>query len=203
MFLTALRFVRTAALATAILLPAAAAAAPWKIDASHTRAGFKVKHMMVSWLNGEFGAVSGTVDFDPANLDKSSVDVSIDVASIDTREAKRDEHLRSPDFFDVATHPKITFKSKKVQKVDAKAATFEIVGDLTMRGITKEVVLAVQGPSPEFKNPWGGIVRGFSATLVINRQDWKVSWNKTLDAGGILVGDEVHIDLQVELNPSS
>lgn len=202
MLLSLLRFARTSLLAAAILAPTAAVAAPWKIDSAHTRAGFKVKHMMVSWVNGEFGAVTGTVEFDPKDLTKSAVDVSIDVASIDTREQKRDEHLRSPDFFDVAAHPKMTFKSKKVQKVDAKAGTFELVGDLTIRGITKEVVFQVTGPSPEYKNPWGGIVRGFSATLVINRQDWKVSWNKTLDAGGLLVGDDVHIDLQVELNPA-
>ncbi len=188
----------TALLFSSLLGSAPAHAAPWTIDAAHTSAGFKVRHMMVSWVRGEFGEVTGTIDFDPAHVEASKADVTIDIATVDTRNTKRDEHLRSADFFDAPTFPKMTFKSKKVANITK--AGFDLVGDLTIRGISKEVTLKVDGPSAEFKNPWGKTVRGFSASTTINRHDWKVSWNKSLDGGGIVVGDEVQIEIAIELN---
>jgi polyisoprenoid-binding protein YceI len=189
-------------LAAPLALPAApAAAAPqtFELDPVHTHAGFKVRHMMVTWVHGEFGKVSGSVVYDPADLSSAKVTVSIDASTIDTREKKRDDHLRSPDFLDVATFPTLTFVSKGVANANPAAGTFDLLGDLTIRGVTKEVTLKVEGPTGEWKDPWGNAKRGASATVTINRHDFGASWNKPLEAGGILVGDEVHIQIEVEM----
>lgn len=181
-------------------LAAGAHASDWVIDPAHTASQFSVKHMMVSTVRGVFEKTTGTVMIDDKDPTKSKIDVTIDAASVNTREPKRDGHLKSPDFFDVANHPNITFKSTKIEK--AGKDKFKVTGDLTIRGVTKSVVLDVDGPSAEIKNPWGGLVRGLTATCKINRHDFKLDWQKPLEkAGGMLVGDDVNIEIDAELNP--
>jgi polyisoprenoid-binding protein YceI len=172
----------------------------WKIDSSHTSATFSVRHMMITNVRGEFQKVSGTVQFDAAAPEKSQIDASIDVASISTREAQRDAHLKSADFFDVENHPQMTFKSKSIRSKGP--AAYEVKGDLTIRGTTHEVTVDVEGPSPEHKDPWGGTRIGANATTKIKRGDFGLKWNTALEAGGVLVGEEVTIHLDVELTKS-
>jgi len=183
-----------AALALSLTLaPALAAAADtFKIEGSHTQSAFAVKHLMISTVRGEFGKTEGTVVIDPADLTRSTVEATIDVAAVNTRDAKRDEHLRGPDFFEVAKFPKITFKSTKVEK--AGEGTLKVTGDLTIRGVTKPVVLTVAGPTAEIKDPWGNTRRGLSATGKINRKDFGVSYGP--DAA---ISDEVAITIDAEL----
>lgn len=189
-------FIRSAFFVLA-LSPAFAFAQTWTIDSSHSAATFKVRHLMVSDVRGEFQKITGTVAYDGKDLSKAVIDISIDAKSINTREPKRDEHLRSADFFDVEKHPVLTFKSKKI--TPKGKGKFEIKGDLTIRGTTKEVTLAATGPTPEVKDPWGNIKIGASAATKINRKDFGLTWNKALEAGGVLVGDEVEINLDIEL----
>jgi len=174
-----------------------AAAAVYDIDTSHSSVTFKVRHMMVANVRGELGQVSGQVTLDEADLTRSSVNATIDAATISTRDAKRDEHLRSADFLDVAGHPLITFKSTRIQA--GKGGALFVIGDLTIRGTTREVTLDVETPSPEVRDPWGNVKRGIAARARINRKDFGVSWNVALEAGGILVGDEISINLEIEL----
>jgi polyisoprenoid-binding protein YceI len=174
-------------------------ASDWALDPAHSQVRFKVKHMVVSTVEGSFTKFNGIVNLDDKDPAKSTVEVTIDAASIDTHEPKRDAHLKSPDFFDVEKNPKITFKSTKVDK--AGKGKFKVTGDLTMHGVTKPVVLNVEGPSPEMKNPWGVPVRVVSAQGKLNRKDYGLNWNKALEAGGVLVGDEVTLDISAELNP--
>lgn len=181
----------------ALLVPSAAVSAEYQIDAAHTRVGFSVSHMMVSTVHGQFAGVSGAVDYDPADVGATRMNITIDVASVDTRNADRDDHLRNPDFFDVASHPQMTFTSKKVK--DLKGPGFDVIGDLTLRGVTKEVVLHVDGLAGPVKDPWGNLKVGGHAWTVLNRQDFGVSWNSTLDQGGVVVGDEVRVDIDVEI----
>jgi polyisoprenoid-binding protein YceI len=183
-------------LAFALLAPSFAAAAPWAIDTSHTNVRFAVKHMMMSDVWGKLGNVTGTVDYDDKDVTKSKVDITIDVNSINTDDAKRDGHLKSPDFFDTAKHPTATFKSKKVEKAGKK---LKITGDLMMHGVTKEVVLEADVPATPVKDPWGMNRTATSATTTLNRKDWGVSWNKALDSGGVLVADEVRLFIELEL----
>lgn len=191
------KFGMSLAAAFAVALPGAAFAADYAIDASHSSADFSVRHLMVTKVRGTFNKLAGTVKFDPKAPEKMVIEATIDAASIDTREAKRDEHLRSPDFFDVANHPKLTFKSKSV-KAKGKGK-FDVKGDLTIRGVTKEVVLDVEGLDQEVKDPWGNTRLGASAKTKINRKDFGLTWNQALEAGGVMVGDEVEISLDVEL----
>jgi len=186
-----------AAFAASLALPHVAAASEWEIDPSHSSAQFSVRHMMVSNVRGEFGKMSGTLVLDEANVTKSKVEAVIDVGSINTREPKRDEHLKSADFFDLANHPSMEFKSKKVRK--AGKGALEVTGDLTIRGVTREVVLAVVGPTADAKDPWGNIKRGATATTKINRKDFGLTWNAALETGGVLVGEEVAITIDLEL----
>jgi polyisoprenoid-binding protein YceI len=179
-----------AVLAAALAVPALAADT-FKIDGAHTQAGFAVKHLMISTVRGEFGKTEGVVVFDEANPAKSSVEATIDAASIDTRDAKRDEHLRNADFFEVAKFPKITFKSTKVEKA---GEGLKVTGDLTIKGVTKSVVLDVTGPTAEVKDPWGNAKRGVSASTKINRKDFGVSYGPNA-----VVGDEVTITIDAEL----
>jgi polyisoprenoid-binding protein YceI len=172
-------------------------AASWEFDPSHTNAQFTVKHMMVTNVRGEFTKLTGAVELDEKDVTKSTVNASIDAASVNTREPKRDEHLRSADFFEVAKHPNLTFKSKKVEK-GASANHLKVTGDLTIRGVTKEAVLEVE-LSGEAKDPWGNIRRGGVATTKVNRKDFGLVWNKTLETGGFLVGDDVNITIDFEL----
>lgn len=178
-------------------LPVLSHGAMWDIDPAHTSAQFAVRHLMVSTVRGEFGKVGGTVNLDEQDPTKSSLEATIDTASLNTRVEKRDQHLKSPDFLDVAKYPAMTFKSKKIEKVnDTK---FKVTGDLTLRGVTKEVVLDVEGSTKASKDPSGNLRIGGVATTKINRQDFGVQWNKALETGGVVVGDEVAITIDVEL----
>jgi len=164
------------------------------IDNAHTQIGFKVKHMIVATVLGKFNEFSGQVFYDEADVTKSTVQGTIKVASISTDNPKRDEHLRSADFFDVATHPDITFKSKKIIK---QGNGFVAFGDLTIRGVTKEIKVpfTITG---KLVDPWGKTRIGLEATAAINRQDFGVSWNKALDNGGLLVSNDVKIEINAE-----
>ncbi|PLX92078.1 MAG: protein yceI precursor [Desulfuromonas sp.] len=177
-------------------IPALATASTWVIDPDHSHIGFKIRHMMVSNVRGGFGTFSGNVEFDEKNITRSTTKVTIETASIDTGVEKRDAHLRSADFFDVATYPTMTFTSKKVAKA---SGGIKVTGDLTLHGVTREVVLNVEGPTGEFKDPWGNTRRGATATTTINRKDFGLNWNAMIESGGILVGEEVTIILEVEL----
>jgi polyisoprenoid-binding protein YceI len=152
--------------------------------------------MMVSNVSGEFAKLSGTVEYDPANVAESRIEAVIDAASVSTRNEKRDQHLKSGDFFDVANHPTITFRSKRAEKV--ADGQLRVTGDLTIRGVTKEVVLTVEGPTQEIQAQ-GAYRMGASATTRINRKDFGVNWNRALDAGGVVVSDDVRINIEVEL----
>jgi len=180
-----------------LALPLAALAAVWTIDPEHSTIGFKVRHLMVSNVQGNFSKHTGTVDINDKDISKSKVEISIDTNSINTQVQKRDDHLRSADFFDVAKYPTMTFVSKKVAK--AGKDKLKVIGDLTLHGVTKEVVLAVDGPSQEAKDPWGNIRKGATATAKINRKDFGLTWNKALETGGVVVGDEISIILEIEM----
>jgi polyisoprenoid-binding protein YceI len=192
-----IRKLALAALAAIALSTSAHAAGTWVIDPAHSGVTFKVKHL-VSIVPGRFTTFSGEFQFDEGAIESSSVSVTIDANSITTDNEKRDGHLKSPDFFDTATYPTITYKSTKVKKIDA--TRFEVTGDLTMRGVTKPVILSVEylGTSPGMGY---GPRSGFHATASLNRQDFGVKWNKTLDSGGLLVSDNVDIDLTIEAGP--
>jgi polyisoprenoid-binding protein YceI len=189
---------RLALALTLSLAPLAALAAPttWAIDPAHTQSMFTVRHLVVSNVRGQFDKTTGTVTLDDTDVTKSSVEATIDARTINTRDAKRDEHLRSADFFDVANNPSITFKSTKVEK--AGEGKLKVSGNLTMRGVTKPVVLDVEMPAAKVKDPWGNTRTGFSATTKVNRQDYGLKWNKAVEAGPV-VGDEVKIELEGEL----
>lgn len=168
----------------------------WSIDNSHTTAEFAVRHLMISTVKGGFSDVTGTVEYDPAAPEHVDVDVKIPVATVNTRDEKRDAHLKSPDFFDAEKHPWMTFKGTRV--VLGAKGKFTLIGDLTIRGVTREIQLAVthEGSGTD---PWGNERMGFSATGRVNRQDFGLKWNVALEAGGVLVGDDVKISLDVEL----
>lgn len=168
----------------------------WIIDASHSTVTFSVRHMMISKVRGRFSRFDGTVNFDEQNPANSSVHVTIDATSIDTRDERRDGHLMSPDFLDVANYPAITFISKRVEAIDDSHG--RIIGDLTIRGVTREVALEVEY-NGQSKSPWGTLSAGFSASTKINRKDWGLTWNVALETGGVLVGDEVTIEIEIEI----
>lgn len=171
-------------------------ATTWTIDASHSEVGFSVKHLMISTVRGRFAGVAGTVTYTPGDFASASADITIDAATIDTREEKRDAHLRSADFFDVEKFPTLTFKSRRVQGASAEA--FQLVGDLTIRDVTREVVLDVAFEGTQ-KDPWGNTKAGFTATTRISRTDFGLTWNAALETGGVLVGDDIKIGLDVQL----
>jgi polyisoprenoid-binding protein YceI len=181
----------------ALSLPAMAFATIWNIDPDHSNVGFKVRHLMISNVKGNFEKHTGVVDINDKDITKSKVEVSIDTASINTNVQKRDEHLRSAEFFDVTKYPTMTFVSKKVAK--AGKGKLKVTGDLTLHGITKQVVLDVEGPTAESKDPWGVIRRGAVASTKVNRKDFGLVWNKTLETGGVALGDEVTINLEIEM----
>ena len=178
-------------------IPILAFGATYQIDPDHSSFQFKVRHMTVSNVRGEFKKVKGVVSIDGNDLTGLKVEVTLDAASVNTDNAKRDDHLRGEDFFDVVRYPTITFVSKKVTKVDENR--LKVIGDLTIRGVTREVFVDVDGPSPEVKDPGGNMRRGGTGTLKINRKDFGMAWHKTLDNGGLVVGDEVNISVEVEL----
>jgi len=191
------RIVIAAGLAGLLSLPAFAGTTRWQVDPKHSSAQFAVTHLMISTVRGEFHQVNGTVVVDDADTSKSYVHVTIDATTVDTREPDRDKHLMSPDFFDVAKYPSMTFKSTKVESNGPDK--LKVTGDLTIRGVTKQVVLDVTAPKPPIKDPWGLQRTAVSGSTKINRQDFGVAWNKALDAGGVVVGDDVNITLDVEL----
>jgi len=169
----------------------------YDIDPAHSGAHFSVRHMMISNVKGEFSKVAGTVTFDPDNPAASQVEATIDATSLHTRDEQRDGHLKSPDFFDVAKFPEIRFVSRNVEAQGF--GEFLVKGDLTIHGVTKEVTLRVEGPTPDAKDPWGNTKAGATATTKINRKDFGLVWNVALEAGGVLVGEDVSISLELEL----
>jgi polyisoprenoid-binding protein YceI len=187
----------TAALALVLAADGLAQTARWEIDLAHSNASFTVRHMMVSNVRGEFTKLAGGVDVVGDDPTTAKVVVTIDAASINTREPKRDAHLRSAEFFDVDRFPTITFTSKKIER--AGEGRLKLVGDLTIHGVTKQVTLDVEELTPEVRDPGGNLRVGAHATARINRKDFGLLWNRTLESGGVLVGDEVAITIDVEL----
>ncbi len=169
----------------------------WTIDPSHSAAHFSVRHLMISNVRGEFTKLSGSAVINSANTSKSSVEVTIEAASVNTREPQRDEHLRSADFFDVANYPTLSFRSKRIEAVDAD--NLEVIGDLTIRGVTKEVTFDLEGPTPTMKDPWGNVRAGIAASTKINRKDFGLTFDALTETGGVVVGHEVKITIEAEL----
>jgi polyisoprenoid-binding protein YceI len=188
------RIALTAGLAAILSLPAAAATTTWQIDPAHSSAQFAVKHLMISTVRGAFTKVTGTIQFDDKDITKSTVDVTIDATSVDTRVADRDKDLKSDHFFDVEHYPTITFKSKRVEQVSP--GKLKVTGDLTIRGATKEVVLDVDGPTAPVKDPWGNQRMGVSASSKITRQDYGITY------GPGMIGDEISITIDAEMIPA-
>ncbi|HZH02488.1 MAG TPA: YceI family protein [Myxococcaceae bacterium] len=192
---------KRSALSAALIAPmafgTAALGAVYDIDTTHSTVQFTVKHLMVTNVKGEFSKFRGTVDIDEKDPTKSKAETVIETASVDTREPKRDEHLRSPDFFDAAKNPEMTFRSKSIRK--AGTNKYKVTGDLTLKGVTKEVVLDAEMPAREVKDPYGNLKRGLTAATKINRKDFGLTWNAPVEAGGVVVGDEVMINLDLEL----
>ena len=168
----------------------------WKIDNAHSLVEFSVRHMMISTVRGRFERFSGTVEFNENDPTASSVDVQIEAASINTNESQRDNHLRSADFFDAEKFPYLSFKSTRVEKIDENNG--RIYGDLTIRDISHPVVLETEY-NGQAKSPWGSTSAGFTANTKINRKDWNLGWNQALETGGMLVGDEIKIHIELEI----
>jgi polyisoprenoid-binding protein YceI len=168
----------------------------WKLDPAHSHAEFKVRHMMISNVKGTFSGLTGTLTENATDPTRSTIEASIDVASIATGDAQRDGHLKSPDFFDGEKYPQMTFKSTRVErKGDGE---YRVSGDLTIHGVTKPVTFEVEGPTAPGKDPWGNTRIGLSATAKINRKDFGLNWNAALETGGILVGEDVQITLEAQ-----
>lgn len=178
------------------MLAPAAHAADWEIDPAHTAVEFSIRHMTVSNVRGTFDKVSGTATADETDLTKSTIDATLQAASVNTRNDKRDEHLRSPDFLDAAKYPTLTFKSKKIAK--GKDGHFDVTGDLTLHGVTKEVVLDVEGPTASIKDPMGKTRAGAHATTTLKRSDFGIVYSKTLETGGLMLGDDIAVSIDVE-----
>ena len=168
----------------------------WKLDPAHSAAEFKVKHMMISNVKGSFSGLNGTLTEDTADPSRSRVEATIDVASLNTGDAQRDGHLKSADFFEAEKYPQMTFRSTKVERKGE--GEYRVTGDLTLHGVTKPVTFNVDGPSSPGKDPWGNTRIGLSATTKINRKDFGLNWNAALETGGILVGEDVPITLDVQ-----
>ena len=168
----------------------------WKIDPAHSSAQFVVRHMMITNVRGGFSGLQGTVVYDPADLSSSSVDVTIDANTLSTGDANRDAHVKSAEFLDVENYPTITFKSKSISR---DGDDLKVKGDLTVHGVTKEVVLNVDGPTEEQKDPYGNTRVGASATTKIKRSDFGLTWNATLETGGIMLGDDLKLEVDVSL----
>jgi len=185
-----------AVLALAVPAMAFAGTSTWTIDPAHSHSGFAVRHLVISTVRGEFGKTTGTVVLDEQDIAKSTVEATIDASTIDTRVPDRDADLRSPNFFDVAKYPTLTFKSTNVEK--AGDGKLKVTGNLTLHGVTRPITLDVTGPTAEIKDPWGKTRRGLSATAKLNRKDFGLTWSKMIETGPV-VGDEVAIDIEVEL----
>ena len=172
-------------------------AAQWNVDPAHSTATFAVKHMMVSTVHGSFNGLKGTVDYDPANLAASKAELTIDTTTLDTRNENRDKDVKGPNFFDVTKYPTMTFVSKRV--IPGSGGKFQLIGDMTLHGVTKEVTFNVEGPATPVKDGRGNLHSGATATSTINRKDFGVTWNRNLDGGGVMVGDDVNVTVEVEL----
>jgi polyisoprenoid-binding protein YceI len=168
----------------------------WQLDKAHSSINFSVRHMMISTVRGRFEDFEGTFEVNEADPTQSKIAVEIQAASINTKEPQRDGHLKSPDFFDVEKYPTLTFKSKRVEKVDQQHV--RLVGDLTIKDVTKEVVLNVEYAG-QAKSPWGTVNAGFTAQTKISRKEWGLTWNVALETGGVLVGDEITISIELEI----
>ena len=169
--------------------------ATYQIDSAHSVAAFSIRHMMIANVRGEFTKLTGTINYDPAKPTATTIEGSIDVHTINTREADRDTHLKSPDFFDAEKYPQLTFKSKSVS---GSGTDWKVKGDMTIHGVTKEVTFDVEGPTSEAKDPWGNMRIGATATTKVNRKDFGLHWNAALEMGGVLVGDDVKITIDLE-----
>jgi len=185
------------ALALFLALSAAAQTSTWTIDPKHSTAQFTVRHLAISNVSGNFTNVTGTIDLNEKDITQSQVSAVIDVSSVDTRVSDRDKDLRSPNFFDVEKYPTIEFKSKRI--VNSGGGKLQVIGDLTMHGTTREVTLDVDGPTPELNDPWGNVRRGFSASTTLNRKDFGLTYNHALKTGEAVVGDNVKIQIDLEL----
>ena len=183
--------------ASTLVAPRLTGAATWEIDPAHTNVQFSVRHLMINNVRGEFGKVAGAVVADEANPTAARIEAAIETASVDTRNEKRDADLRSANFLDVSKFPTISFRSTKVEK--AGDGKWKATGDLTLHGVTREVVLDVEASAAPVKDPWGNTRAGAQAQTKINRQDFGITFNKSLDGGGVLVGDEVAITIDVEV----
>jgi polyisoprenoid-binding protein YceI len=168
----------------------------WSIDPAHSSVHFKVRHMMISNVHGEFRTVRGSLKLNDADIEQSEIDIEIDTSSIHTRDEQRDAHLRSADFLDVERHPLLTFRSTRLEKTGLDS--LRVQGDLTLHGVTRNVELDVDNVSPATKDPWGNVRMAASASTVISRKDFGLTWNTALETGGVLVGDEVTVDLDVQ-----
>ena len=186
---------KIATLASILLAAPAASAADWDLDAAHTDVSFKVRHLAVSYTKGEFNALRGRLSLDEGKPEMGRVEIEVDVSSIDTDNEKRDNHLRSPDFFDTKKFPKMTFVSTKIRR--AKSG-FEVDGRLTLHGVTKPITLEVKDVSPTVKGPYGFLRKGFTATAKLDRRAFGLKWSKTLETGGLVVGNDVFISIEAE-----
>lgn len=189
--------VRTTLMAVAaVILSTPASAQTWTLDPNHTRANFSARHMMVTTVRGDFHNITGTVEYDGKDVTKALIHVTIDTRTLDTKLEPRDAQLKDPDFLDVAKYPTMTFTSKRIEP--PRGGVFRVVGDLTIRTVTREVVLEVEGPSPVMTDR-GTQVIGATATTKINRRDFGMTWNRALEAGGVLVGDEITIAIDIQM----
>jgi polyisoprenoid-binding protein YceI len=187
--------------ATSLLVMSANAQVNWKVDASHSKLGFSVTHLMVSETEGKFKVYEGSVNSkSEMDFTDAKIEFSADVASINTEDEKRDGHLKSPDFFDAEKYPKITFKSTSMKPSAKSKTTYILTGDLTMHGVTKKVTFTANGASKIVKDPYVNIKNGFKVSGTINRKDFGLTWNMALEAGGVIVSEDVKIDLNIELN---
>lgn len=168
----------------------------WQLDKSHSSINFSVRHMMISTARGRFEDFDGTFEINEADPAQSKIDIQVQTASVNTKDAQRDGHLKSPDFFDVEKYPTLTFKSKRVEGKGGQ--NYRLVGDLTIKEITKEVTLDVEYAG-QAKSPWGTVSAGFTAQTKINRKEWDLTWNVALETGGMLVGEDVTISIELEL----
>lgn len=191
------RFCHMSVVALLLMLPAVVPAGTWGLDSAHTAVHFKVRHMMVSNVRGDFEKVSGKITYNEDDVSRSSAKITIDADSINTRVAKRDKHLKSQDFLDAEKYPLLVFQSKKVER--AGEGKLKVTGDLTIRGVTREVVLDVEGPTPPIKDLQGKMRVGGTASTTINRKDFGLTWNKAIEAGGVVVGEEVEIIIDIEI----
>ena len=185
-----------AVLALSLVLPVSVGAETWVIDPAHTVSGFTVKHMMITNVTGVFEVTRGTIEYKPGDPGSVKADITLEARSVNTRIGRRDDDLRSDNFFSVEKFPTLAFRSRRVQNVRAEG--FDLVGDLTIRDVTREVVLRVDGPTAPIKDPQGNRRVGATASTTINRKDFGIMWNRTIEAGGVVVGDEVRINLEVE-----